>query len=161
MDGTSPTDTYPPARSELDLDALMRVSRVVTAVVAGSLLATDERITFPQLRGLVLVASRRATSTTTLADALDVHPSTASRLAERLVAAGLLHRTPSSDDRRQVSLDLTHEGRTLLAAIMEHRRTAFRDLLQQLSPDDRAKLAEGLSALADVAGEPPEPLVLP
>jgi DNA-binding MarR family transcriptional regulator len=147
-------DSYPQPRTS-DVESLLRASRVVTAVVTSSLLEAGEgSLTLPQLRGLVLVASGRATSTTELAAALEVHASSASRLVDRLVAAGLVRRAPSPRDRRQVVLATTAAGRRTLDAVMEHRRQRFRALLARLDEPTRRSLSAALDALSDAAGEP-------
>jgi DNA-binding MarR family transcriptional regulator len=139
----------------------MRAARVVTAVVATSLIeAGESSLTIPQLRGLVLVASGRATSTTDLAAALDVHASSASRLVDRLVGAGLLTRAPNASDRRQVTLTATPHGRRTLEAVMEHRRERFRVLVERLDEPTRTSLAAALTAFCDAAGEPQDALGL-
>ena len=45
-----------------------------------------------------------------LAAALDVAPSTATRMVDRLVDAGLVYRTIPAGDRREISLTLTPRG---------------------------------------------------
>ena len=46
-----------------------------------------------------------------LAERLDVHASTMTRMCSRLVARGLVARKPSAIDRREVVIELTRKGR--------------------------------------------------
>ncbi len=155
-EGVGPTGT-----EREPLEALMRASRVITAVVAGSLARDEDVVTMPQMRVLVLVASRADVGASAVAEALGIHLSGASRICERLVTAGLLTRREAQADRRQIELGLTPAGAGLIASIMDDRRAAFAAMLAGMAPEDRAHLTSGLVALADVAGEPPEPLLLP
>jgi DNA-binding MarR family transcriptional regulator len=141
--------------SDRDLDAVMLGSRVVTAVVAGSLARTGWTVTVPQLRVLVLAATRPGTSATDIAEALAVHLSSASRTVDRLVAAGLLDRRESAEDRRRLDLTPTSEGTRLLHEVMADRRRELRVYLDRMSPADRDHLARGMAALASVADETP------
>ena len=98
-----------------------RVSEVAAAVESAveSLLAVLDRarlaqspaIPPTQLRVLAIVSRARHTNMNRLAEALDVVPSSASRLCDRLEATGLLRRTPDPRDRREVRLVLTPAAR--------------------------------------------------
>ncbi len=149
----SPSSNRSGGASDPELDAVMLGSRVVTAVVAGSLARTGRMVTVLQLRVLVLASTRPGTSATDVAEALGVHLSSASRTVDRLVAAGLLNRRESAEDRRRLDLTPTSEGTRLLHEVMADRRRAFRAYLDRLSPTDRGHLARGMAALAEVADE--------
>ena len=140
-----------------DLDAVMRASRVIAGIVAESVAQAGDAITMPQLRALVLVATRSDVNASAVAAALDVHPSNATRLLDRLVQAGLLDRRDAAIDRRNVELSLTTEGVNLLDSVMEHRRQAFERILSRMRPAERRRLGTALQAFADAAGEPPSP----
>jgi DNA-binding MarR family transcriptional regulator len=150
-----PAGDSPVSAETSHLDAVIRGSRVVTAVVAASLEHSGDAVTVLQLRVLVLASTRPGMSATDLAEALGVHVSSASRTVERLVAAGLLHRGESTEDRRRLDLAPTRAGERLLDEVMSDRRTALAALLDRMSPEDRDHLARGMTALADAAGEPP------
>jgi DNA-binding MarR family transcriptional regulator len=129
-------------------------TRVVTAVVAGSLARCGDGVTVLQLRVLVLASTRPGLGATDLAGALGVHVSSASRTVDRLVVAGLLQRRESSEDRRRLELVPTPAGERLLDAVMTDRRRELCTLLDRMSPVDRDHLARGMAALAEAAGEP-------
>ncbi|HEX6916783.1 MAG TPA: MarR family transcriptional regulator [Phycicoccus sp.] len=124
---------------EDDLDAVLRGSRVMTGVIAASLARADDVVTMLQLRVLVMAATRPGTTATSVAEELGVHVSSASRTVDRLAAAGLVERRESTEDRRR----------------------ALRELMREMSAEDRDHLARGMHALADAAGEPagPSPLI--
>jgi DNA-binding MarR family transcriptional regulator len=156
----TPTPSPPPARpdgggvDDATLEAVLLGTRVVTAVVAASLDRSGEVVTVLQLRVLVLASTRPGLGATDLAEALGVHVSSASRTVDRLVAAGLLERRESAEDRRRLHLAPTPAGARLLDAVMAERRRELAALLGRMSPRDRDHLARGMAALAEAAGEP-------
>jgi DNA-binding MarR family transcriptional regulator len=135
------------------LDSVMRAARIFAGITAESVAQTDDAVTLPQLRVLVLASTRPALNNTEVADALDVHLSNASRTCDRLVQAGLLSRRESPTDRRRVELSLTREGEKLLAAITGHRQAAFSRILKQMPPQDQLALANALDSFTDLADE--------
>src|SRR5947209_16227591 len=104
------------------VDAILRASRVLLAVAVRSLAAVDHDVTLPQYRALVVLASRGPQRPTALAETLAVHPSTITRLCDRLVAKRLVRRGESAASRREVSIELTAKGRRLADAVTERRR---------------------------------------
>ena len=137
-----------------DLDAVMRASRVIGGIVAESVAQAGDAVTMPQLRALVLVATSSDVNASAVAAALDVHPSNATRLVDRLVQAGLLDRREAAVDRRNVELSLTEDGVRLVDSVMTHRRQAFERILNRMSGAERRRLGVALEAFADAAGEP-------
>ena len=83
-------------------DALLTASRLLVAISAQSIANVDETLTIPQFRTLVILSTRGPVNLATLAGLLDVAPSTTGRMAERLVAAGLIDRQPHPDSRREL-----------------------------------------------------------
>lgn len=133
----------------------MRAARNFAGVIAESLAQADE-VTLPQLRVLVLASRQqgsrqRALSNTDVAAALQVHLSNATRICDRLVSAGLLHRQESRVDRRRVELTLTTRGDELVATVMDHRRTALILILQRVPPESRTALVSALDLSSDAA----------
>jgi DNA-binding MarR family transcriptional regulator len=148
----------PPTAAEdtAQLDALLRAARAFSGIVAASLAQVDDQVTPQQLRVLVVVATHRPANASTISDALDLHPSSATRLCDRLVGAGLLDRRSDPDDRRQVTLRLTDSGLRLLGVVMEHRRRRLTEVLRGLTKDQRRDLERCLTLFSDAVGEPSE-----
>ena len=105
-----------------------------------------------QLRVLAIVAENRHTNMNRLAEALEVVPSSASRLCDRLEATGLLRRVPDPRDRREVRLLLTSSARRLLDRLRDRRREALAEVLDRMPASDRAELVRSLQAFAHAAG---------
>lgn len=138
------------------LDQLMRASRVISGVIAESVAGVESEVTLPQLRTLVLVATRPGIGAGGVAEALDVHASNATRLIDRLVQAGYLHRSDSAADRRRLELALTAAGSDLIEEVMEHRRRCYERTLRRMTAADRRRLASALEVFSVCADEPAE-----
>ena len=93
-------DPDPAGLSEEHIDAVRLASRVLVAVTAQSLTSVEDRVTLPQFRILVILASRGPQNLRSVAQGLGVIPSAATRLCDKLVSAGLIHRTVDPADRR-------------------------------------------------------------
>jgi DNA-binding MarR family transcriptional regulator len=110
------------------------------------------QVSAPQLRALLVVGHHGSLHLNQLADQLGVIPSSASRLCDRLVAAGLLDRRVSEQNRREVVLTLRTEGQRLLDTVEHDRRDALADVLNGMKPGGRKALLSGLEAFAEVVG---------
>jgi DNA-binding MarR family transcriptional regulator len=144
-----------------DVDAVTRAvltaSRLLVAVSARSLAGVEERVTLPQVRMLMVLSTRGATKLVTLADLLQVAPSTAMRMVDRLIAAGLADRQTNPVNRRETLLQLTEEGRRTTADITARRRAEIAAIVQRLTRTQRAALVEALTAFNEAGGEPLAP----
>jgi DNA-binding MarR family transcriptional regulator len=138
------------------VNAVLIASRALVGIAGRSLAAIEARITLPQYRALVLLGSRSDRSVGTLADALGIHPSTATRLCDRLVEKGLIVRSTSTESRREVTLGLSTDGRALVRAETRRRRNDIRKIVAQFDEDTRRTLIDAFGAFAEAAGEVPE-----
>jgi len=132
----------------LEDDLLLRLAR---AVVGISTRAADElgALSVVQLRALTVLRDLGVGNLNQLAEGMGVAVSTASRLADRLVAAGLVDRRPSPRSRRELALAVTDRGAALLDRYDDFRLVGLRGLLDDLAPDRRGPV---LAALAEFAG---------
>ena len=141
------------ARRAEAVDALLVASRALVAVAARSL-ADEDDVTLPQYRALIVLGARPGLGVTDLAEALDVHSSTATRLCDRLVRKQLVRRAQGTADRRSTRLHLAPAGQALVDRVTDRRR---RDLVAIVArmPDAACALAvEALGAFAAAADEP-------
>jgi DNA-binding MarR family transcriptional regulator len=134
-------------------DAVVVASRVLVAVSAESIAAVENTVTMTQLRALVVIASHRSLNVADLAEALGVHASSATRVVDRLLAAGLVTRRDNPADRRHLLLELTPAGRRLLRTVMRRREAAIRTILSRISTDERPAVVEAFRRFAEAAGE--------
>jgi DNA-binding MarR family transcriptional regulator len=112
------------------------------------------RLSAPQLNALLAVEQDEGVNLRGLAGRLDMILSSASRLCDRLVAAGLVERVPGRSDRREIALYLTPSSRQLLHELRDRRRTMLGAVLLRMSPPGRAALIHGLTEFAAAAREP-------
>ncbi|MEH0936372.1 MarR family winged helix-turn-helix transcriptional regulator [Micromonospora psammae] len=135
---------------------------------AGTLLAvweaareqTTSRLSSAQLRAVMVVERHDGINLRRLATLLDMLLSSASRLCDRLVAAGMLEREPGRTDRREISLHLTPAARNILVELRRDRRRRLDDVLDGMSPEGRLALLRGLQEFDRVARDrevPAEP----
>ncbi|KIE25949.1 MarR family transcriptional regulator [Streptomyces sp. MUSC 125] len=144
-----------------DVDAVTRAvltaSRLLVAVSARSLAEVEERVTLPQFRMLVVLSIRGTTKLVALAELLQVAPSTAMRMVDRLIAAGLADRRTNPDNRRETLLQLTEEGRRTVEDVTARRRAEIAEIVEGLGPTQRLALIEALNAFNKAGGELPAP----
>ncbi|MFG1608889.1 MarR family winged helix-turn-helix transcriptional regulator [Actinoplanes sp. NPDC049265] len=130
---------------------------------AQALLATWEaareqstpRLSAAQLSALIVVEKDEGINLRTLAGRLRMILSSASRLCDRLVAAGLVERVPGRADRREIALYLTPYSRQLLDELRAARLAMLGTVLDRMSPAGRAALVRGLTEFAVAAAESP------
>jgi DNA-binding MarR family transcriptional regulator len=137
------------------VDAIMVALQALVGMAAQSVSEVEDRVTLPQLRVLVLIASRGTLNLNALAQAMGINPSNASRSCDRLVAAGLLRRTASPLDRRNLVLELTDDGRALIEKLTERRRQAIAEVLDQVPSSRRRALVNAMRTFGEAAGEVP------
>ena len=134
----------------------MAAARVLVGVVARSVADVEDQVSLPQLRVLVLIATRGPLNLAAVADALGVHASNATRTVDRLVAGRLVDRRDAAEDRRNVQLTLTKRGQRLVDSVFEQRRAAIKQVLDQMPEARRRALPGVLECFAEAAGELPE-----
>ena len=126
--------------------------------MAISVRAADELgdLSAVQLRALTILQDNARGNLNGLAAAMGVTVSTASRLVDRLVAAGLVDRRPSPQTRREISLSLTPAGRGRLQRYDRLRIVEARARLEAVPPDRRDSVLAALEQLVgDGAGPAP------
>jgi DNA-binding MarR family transcriptional regulator len=136
-----------------DVDAMLRASRALVGVAARSLANLPDDLTLPQFRVLVLLAQHGASYAGVLAEALGVHPSSVTRLVDRLEGKGLVTRQVNRSDRREIAIELTAAGRAVVDHATADRRSALGAVLRRLTPAERAELVRAFGRFALAAGE--------
>ena len=115
-----------------------------------------------QFRVLTIIDRNPGTNLNGLAAALDVVPSSASRLCDRLAATGMLRRVTDPRDRREVQLTLTATAQRLLDELRQRRRQAIEVVLARMPAAAQEELVRSLAAFAVAAAhdgssaEPPQ-----
>lgn len=135
------------------VDAFITASRALVGVAVRSIAASPVALTAPQHRALVLVASGRADTVSTLREHLGINQSNVSRLVERLDRLGLVTRERSSADARTVVITVTALGREVLAAVTRRRREEIAGVLAAMDQRDRADAVRVMRAFDAAARE--------
>lgn len=138
------------------VDAVLSASRSLIAVATRSLGASAEETSIAQYRTLVVLASRGPQRLVDIAAALEVAPSTAGRMCDRLVRKSQVRRHRARSDRRAVLVSLTPAGRQVVDQATARRRELIADVLRLLPPDQQRDVARSLAAFAAAAGEVPD-----
>lgn len=112
---------------------------------------TTSRLSAAQLRAVMVVEQHDGINLRRLSSLLDMLLSSASRLCDRLVAAGMLEREPGRVDRREISLHLTPEAVRLLAELRADRQARLGHVLAGMSPAGREALLRGIGEFDAVA----------
>jgi DNA-binding MarR family transcriptional regulator len=151
------TDT-PPRPTNDEVDALLAACQVLVGISAQSVAAVSDVADLIQVRALVVVAGRGSVSLSELAAAMDIHLTRASRLCDRLVLKGLLHRVEDPDNRRQLILTLTPSGKRVTRTVIQRRRAALGPILtrmtRKLTAQQRTEFTALLRDFTAAAGQP-------
>ncbi|MFI6943660.1 MarR family winged helix-turn-helix transcriptional regulator [Streptomyces sp. NPDC050418] len=137
--------------------AVLTASRLLVAVSARSLAVVEGQVTLPQFRMLVVLSTRGETKLVELADLLQVAPSTAMRMVDRLIATGFADRQINPGNRRETLLRLTAEGRRIVEDVTAVRRREIAAIVERMPADRRVDLVAALDAFTEAGGEPPVP----
>lgn len=138
------------------VEAVLTASRVLVGISARSLADASEDVTLAQYRTLVVLQARGPQSLQQLADELQVVPSTATRMCDRLVRKELIRRDTPPDNRREVELGITKRGAAIVDAVTKRRRAAIRKIVEKMPEARRADLVAALQEFSRAAGEPPD-----
>ena len=142
--------------SELDAvtDAVLLSSRALVAVASRSIAAVDDAVTLPQFRALVVLdGDQGGMNVGALATELRIQPSTATRLCDRLVRKRLARRRVNPNNRREVTMVLTSNGRALVREVTRRRRREIASIMTKVPAAQRAAIVEALTAFREAAGE--------
>jgi len=128
-------------RLELALRGLLELS-------VGVLSEMEENVSPSHLRALQSLHRLGGAKVTALGDALGVPASTASRISDRLTAAGLITREVAADNRRATWLELTPAGHSVLDDLAGARAEALDRVAAAMTADERAALLVGAEGFA-------------
>lgn len=113
---------------------------------------SDESITPRQKAALIAVYQQPGLNQNALADRLFMDRNTVAEMIKRLVASGLLRRTPARDDQRAYELFLTTAGAALLDRVMPRDALVEQRVLARLPEEYRALFVKCLRLIV----EPPQ-----
>ncbi|MEU4727462.1 MarR family transcriptional regulator [Streptomyces sp. NPDC023588] len=106
-----------------------------------------------QLRALTVIDEREGMNLRDLGEVLGSTPPSVSRLCDRLEAAGLIHRSRATSNRRELEVRLSRGGRAVLASVRAARAGELQAVLTRMSPAQQRALFEGMTAFHSAALE--------
>ncbi len=114
--------------------------------------AIDENLdlTYNQYKTLLSLSGMGVCTLNSLSRDLGVATSSASQMVDRLVAMGLVQRSPGSKDRRQIILSATAEGEALLEQIKDGILQRYRELFKHLGSAEQANLAGAIHTIVRI-----------
>ena len=144
--GASP---HVPARRDLRiLEAFRRIIRAID--LHSRKLATDYRITAPQLVALNVIAEGNPLSTSEIARRMHLSPSTVVGILDRLETKEVIVRQRSTKDRRLVLVELTDAGRQLIADAPSPLQGRLTEALATLPDAEQEVIAAALEKVVSL-----------
>jgi DNA-binding MarR family transcriptional regulator len=134
-----------------DVAALELMTRALVGLTMRSLEALEGAVTVPQFRLLLVLDELGQVPSSRLAAKLGTLASSVTRLADRLEAAGLLVRGHDPRNRSIVTLQVTPAGRDLVARVVARRHILLAEVLDRMTPAERASAARAASRFAELA----------
>ena len=132
---------------------VVRASR--RKLLRTALACVDETIT-PLHFGIMKALSEAGPMcVTAVGDRLQVPAPQMTRLADRLVTAGLVQRQTDPSDRRTVNLTLTEKGTTLMKERDAAIKESLTEALSCLTDEELRRLSESLKSLRDTFSKLP------
>ncbi len=104
-------------------------------------------LSVPQLRTLLFVNRNQGAALGSLAEHLGLTSPSASKLVEELVKRKLLARSPSTADRRKISLGISPAGKRLLETVLKDTQGKLSAALAALAADDLQAVDQAMAAL--------------
>jgi DNA-binding MarR family transcriptional regulator len=134
-------------------DAMNAVRSIVRALRLNTReIESKIGMSLAQLFVLQVLAEKPASSLNELAARTATHQSSVSVVVRRLVDKGYVSRTRSTVDQRRIDLDVTMNGRAILAGAPATVQARLVSGLRGLSPDELIALAGQLHRWLDNAG---------
>lgn len=131
---------------------LERATRGLLALNVVVLEEVEKRVGLPTLRALQSLQRLGPSLVTELGEDLDLVPSSASRLSDRLADAGLITRSVAPHNRRATILELTGAGQAILDEVVAKRAELFRHVSEEMNSNEREQLLNGATAFTTAYG---------
>jgi DNA-binding MarR family transcriptional regulator len=141
------------AGTRRDLRILNAIRQIIRAAdIDSRRLAAQHHITAPQLMCLMAVVEMESVTTADVARRIHLGRSTLVGILDRLEAKGLVRRLRNAEDRREVAVTPTDEGRALVAKTPFPLQHSLARALAQLSAKERKQEAASMERLAQLMG---------
>ncbi len=116
--------------------ALQTLIRGLKIAEANGAEAAASRLSPTDLQALMLIGERQRCIVSDVAHGLNISPTTASSLVDRLVRNQYVERYRTEDDRRIVRLELSSEGARIREEAVSLQLQNCRQMLDELTPEE-------------------------
>jgi DNA-binding MarR family transcriptional regulator len=127
---------------------ILEFAPLVMRTVSAELRQSDQLLATVHFR-LLWILERHPATLTELAERQMVSLPTMSNSITYLEERGWVIRKRSADDRRRVMIEITPEGRKVLAQTRQHMDEKVVQIISSLSVAEQTKVSEGLSILQE------------
>jgi DNA-binding MarR family transcriptional regulator len=131
--------------------ALELLTRALVGITLQSLEVLDGEVSLPQFRVLLILSGLGRVPSSRLASELGMTPSSVTRLADKLEAAGLLARGTDPRSRSIVTVEATEAGLGLVTRVVGRRRELLAAVLARMTGDERDAAARTALRLCGLA----------
>lgn len=138
--------------AEALFNALQTLIRGLKVAEANGAEVAASRLSASDLQALMLIGDRQRCIVSDVANGLNISPTTASSLVDRLVRNNFVERYRTDDDRRIVRLELSGEGARIREEAITLQLDQCQRMLDELTPQEAEtflrlfkKIGEGLT----------------
>jgi DNA-binding MarR family transcriptional regulator len=124
-----------------EVAALELLTRALVGITLQSMEILGDEVSLPQFRLLLVASGLGRVPSSRIAAAAMMTPSSVTRLADKLVAAGLLERGADPRSRSIVTVEVTPAGLELVTRVVRRRHELLAAALGRMSPGDRETAA--------------------
>lgn len=137
--------------SDYSAEILVALRRIIRAIdLHSKQLAQTYGLTGPQLVVLKELAGQNHSPTGALADRVSLSHATVTGIVDRLQRRGLVERSRSATDRRQMVVSVTEEGRAIAAKMPSLLQERFVQRFSALPDWQQTQLLSSLQRMADM-----------
>jgi DNA-binding MarR family transcriptional regulator len=136
-----------------EVAALELMTRALVGITLHSLELLGGEVSLPQFRLLLIAAGLGRVPSSRIAAEAMMPPSSVTRLADKLEAAGLLERGTDPRSRSIVTIKVTEAGLDLVARVVERRHELLAAVLGRMERGDREAAARTARRFAALAGD--------
>lgn len=139
-----------------EVAALELMTRALVGITLHSLEALGGEVSPPQFRLLLIAAGLGRVPSSRIAAEAMMTPSSVTRLADKLQAAGLLERGTDPRSRSIVTIGVTEAGLDLVSRVVARRHELLGAVLGGMAPRERQAAARIARRFAGLAGDAAE-----
>lgn len=145
------TKTPDIADERYDLKILQSLRKIIRSVdIHSRKLSMQHDITAPQLIALLAVAEYGPLTIASISKEVHLSPSTLVGIIDRLEAKGYAIRERSAEDRRQVMISITKEGRAFTKQAPSPLQETLAEALSKLTPLEQATISLSLERIVEL-----------